>query len=80
MSDGTPDNTSVSSVDVLTGFPFNKTFVLSSIIIEPTVFVGNGEADLIREKELATTIHCPPMMCHWTIHPGLLMSLCETRF
>ena len=42
MNDGTPDaNTSVSSVDVLTGFPFNITFVLSSIIIEPTVFVGN---------------------------------------
>ena len=42
MNDGTPDaNTSVSSVDVLTDFPFDITFVLSSIIIEPTVFVGN---------------------------------------
>ena len=42
MNDGTPDaNTSVSSVDVLTDFPFDITFVLSSIIIEPTIFVGN---------------------------------------
>ena len=42
MNDGTPDaNTAVSSIHVLTDVSFSVAFVLSSITIEPTVFVGN---------------------------------------
>ena len=54
MNDGTPDaNTAVSSIHVLTDVSFSVTFVLSSITIEPTVFVGNWEASLIRKKDCA---------------------------